>query len=188
MEIKTRKELKKIIKKERQYYLNKEGIYQLILNYLKKTPKILIWKYIKRMRKTCYYYGKRKASIIYACLYLISSRHMNKLGNKIGFESGENVFDEDLIIYHSHGTVINGCARVGKHCSLYGNNCIGNNGLYGNDCPIIGDNVRIGVGAKIIGGIKIANNITIAAGAVVVDSFEEEGITIGGVPAKKIKN
>ena len=32
-----------------------------------------------------------------------------------------------------------------------------------------------------------ADSITIAAGAVVVDSFLEEGITIGGVPARRIK-
>ena len=43
------------------------------------------------------------------------------------------------------------------------------------------------MGAKIIGGVKIASNITVAAGAVVVNSFDEEGITIGGIPARKIK-
>lgn len=45
----------------------------------------------------------------------------------------------------------------------------------------------IGVGAKVIGKVRIANNIKIAAGAVVVTSFDEEGITIGGIPARKLK-
>ena len=82
---------------------------------------------------------------------------------------------------------MNGNAKIGKNCKLHGSNCIGNKGPDSLGCPTIGDNVRIGVGAKIIGEIKIADNITVAAGAVVVDSFEEEAITIGGVPARKIK-
>ena len=64
---------------------------------------------------------------------------------------------------------------------------MGNAGPHNLACPDLGDNIRIGVGAKIIGGVKIANNVTIAAGAVVVNSFEEEGITIGGIPARRIK-
>ena len=39
---------------------------------------------------------------------------------------------------------------------------------------------------KIIGNVKIADNIKIAAGAVVVNSFMEPGITIAGIPARKI--
>ena len=63
---------------------------------------------------------------------------------------------------------------------------IGNNGK-DNDCPIIGNNVMIGAGAKVIGPVTIADNIKVAAGAVVVTSFTESGITIGGVPARKLK-
>lgn len=45
----------------------------------------------------------------------------------------------------------------------------------------------IGVGAKLIGDIVIADDIVVGAGAVVVSSFTEPGITIGGVPARRIK-
>ena len=65
-------------------------------------------------------------------------------------------------------------------------NCIGNKGPKSSPCPIIGNNVEIGVGAKIIGGVTIADDIVIGAGAVVVDSFLEKGIIIGGVPARKL--
>lgn len=70
-------------------------------------------------------------------------------------------------------------------CTLHGDNCIGNNGKT-NACPIIGNNVDIGVGAKLIGDIVIADDIVIGAGAVVVSSFTEPGITIGGIPARRI--
>ena len=54
-------------------------------------------------------------------------------------------------------------------------------------CPVIGNNVMMGAGAKVIGNVTIADNIKIGAGAVVVTSFIEPGITIGGVPARKLK-
>ena len=70
---------------------------------------------------------------------------------------------------------------------MHGNNCIGNAGPHDLRCPIIGDNVMVGVGAKIIGNVNIADGIKIAAGAVVVHSFDEPNITNAGVPAKKVK-
>ena len=66
------------------------------------------------------------------------------------------------------------------------NNCIGNNGLT-NLCPKIGNNVDVGFGAVIIGDIEIADDIKIGANAVVNKSFLEPGITIAGVPAKRVK-
>ena len=39
----------------------------------------------------------------------------------------------------------------------------------------------------ILYNVSIADNIKIAAGAVVVNSFLEPGITIGGIPARKLK-
>lgn len=91
-----------------------------------------------------------------------------------------------LTIYHNGPVVINNNSKIGSNCRLHGDNCIGNDGI--NDaCPVIGDNVEIGVGAKIIGGVKIGNNIKIGAGAVVVSDFLQDGSIIGGVPARKIK-
>lgn len=55
------------------------------------------------------------------------------------------------------------------------------------DAPTIGDNVYIGPGAKIYGGIQLGNNIAIAANSSVNKSFEENSILIAGSPARKIK-
>lgn len=43
------------------------------------------------------------------------------------------------------------------------------------------------MGAKIIGGVRIADSCKIGAGAVVVSDFLEPGSIIGGVPARKLK-
>ncbi|MCC8153176.1 MAG: hypothetical protein LIP01_02525 [Tannerellaceae bacterium] len=78
--------------------------------------------------------------------------------------------------------MINGTAKIGKYCKLHGNICIGNDGL-SMEAPIIGDNVDIGVGAKIIGNVKVANNIIIGAGSIVVKDCDKEGVW-AGVPSK----
>lgn len=51
--------------------------------------------------------------------------------------------------------------------------------------PIIGNNVRIGAGAKVLGSIRIGNNARIGANAVVLTDVPD-GATAVGVPAKII--
>jgi acetyltransferase-like isoleucine patch superfamily enzyme len=50
----------------------------------------------------------------------------------------------------------------------------------------IGNNCFIGNRAMILYGVTLADNIIVAAGSVVTKSFTENGIIIGGNPAKKI--
>ena len=52
--------------------------------------------------------------------------------------------------------------------------------------PIIGNNVYIGAGARILGPIEIGDNCLIAPNAVVIDSVKSNTI-VGGVPAKVLK-
>ena len=50
--------------------------------------------------------------------------------------------------------------------------------------PTMGDLCDIGVGASVIGGIALGNNIKIAAGAVVCRTCEKDDSILIGVPAK----
>lgn len=50
----------------------------------------------------------------------------------------------------------------------------------------IGDNCFIGARSLIMYGVELANNIIVAAGSVVCNSFYNEGVIIGGNPAKVI--
>lgn len=149
------------------------------------------WRFIKLLRKCEYYREKSNKSInpIWKGLYWISRTRKNRLGVFIGVEIPENVFDEGLIIHHNGNIVVNGSAKVGKNCQLHGDNCIGNVGKENSltDCPRIGNNVEIGVGAKVIGGITLADNLKIGANAVVTQSFYEDGITLVGIPARKLE-
>ena len=152
--------------------------YHLINHHL-----VQIARYMKLLRLEEYY--RSQNGMLNQIKELWYGHAKNTLGNRLGFYIDPGIFAEGLIIYHHGSIIVNGFARIGKNCKLHGNNCIGNNGK-SKGAPEIGDNVEIGFGATVIGDVKIANNIKIGAGAVVISSFTEEGITIGGVPAKKI--
>jgi serine O-acetyltransferase len=51
--------------------------------------------------------------------------------------------------------------------------------------PEVGDNVVLGSGCKVFGGIRIGDNVTVGANSVVVDSVEPNG-TVVGIPARRI--
>ena len=106
---------------------------------------------------------------------------------KMGFHIPLNIFDEGLSIAHYGALVVNSKAKVGKNCRIHAMVVIGaTNGEPA--APVLGDNVYIGAGAKIVGDIHIADNVAIGANAVVVKSIEEPGTTWGGVPARKISS
>ncbi len=111
---------------------------------------------------------------------------INKFLN--GCVIGRNAeFAEGLVIMHSHGVVINGGVRGGKNVVIESGVVIGaaHHGLPVK-VPLLGDNIFIGTGAKILGGIKIGNNVTIGANAVVVKDAPD-GATIVGIPGRVIK-
>lgn len=51
---------------------------------------------------------------------------------------------------------------------------------------IIGDNCFIGQRSTVLYGVELANNVIVAAGSVVCNSFDKERIIIGGNPARII--
>lgn len=171
-------ELKATLELEKRKNLGNTNLLHVLKIIVTQNPAWLRYKYVKYLRLAQYHVG--------GILGLIYTKKMNSIGNKLGFEmSGKNI-GPGLLLYHNGPIVINGNAILGKNVSFHGDNCVGNNGVT-NECPVIGDNVDIGVGAKILGGIKIANNVTIGAGSVVVSSIEEENAVVVGVPGKILK-
>lgn len=95
-----------------------------------------------------------------------------------------------LCFPHTLGSVI-GAARIGKTALIYHGVTIGANTMdYGytmDKRPLVGDNVTLGSGAKILGGITIGNNVVVGANAVVVNSIPDN-VVVGGVPARIIRH
>ncbi len=143
-----------------------------------------VWNFQKTLRKAEYYKNCKRgllSKIIFAC----TMKRYYMLSVKLGFDIPLNTFGPGLSIPH-HGTiVVNHNAKIGANCRLHV--CTNIGASAGIDkAPTIGDNCYIGPGAKIYGDISIADNTIIAANAAVGRSFEESGISIAGVPAKKI--
>lgn len=107
----------------------------------------------------------------------------NRLGSRLGFIISAGCFGEGLKLEHYGSVIVNPKSRIGRNCTIHGNCCIGSTGGYPDDSPVIGDNVDIGQFAQILGGIRIADNVRIGAGAVVVKDVLEPGVTVVGVPA-----
>jgi serine O-acetyltransferase len=74
--------------------------------------------------------------------------------------------------------------RIGTNCSIIANVTIGMRNE--NQFPAIGDNVFIGAGARVLGGITIGENAKIGANAVVISDIPPH-TSVGGVPAKVIR-
>ena len=87
-----------------------------------------------------------------------------------------------MLIQHGFSTIIT-AARIGNNAKIFQQVTIG----YNEDkLPIIGDNVEVCCGAKVIGGVTIGNNVMIGAQALVVKDVEDN-VVVGGVPAKLLK-
>lgn len=174
----NKREVKEIIKKERKSYPCLRDSVHTFYAWLCQDRDYYVFQYIKRMRMTEYHYALRDKNKLHWIGYIWWKHRKNKLGRILNLDMGEGAFGPGLYIAHTN--IIVGSAKIGSDCKLHGQNCIGSGAK-------IGDHCELWVGAKVFGPCKLANNITVAAGAVVVDSFDEEGITIGGVPARKIK-
>ncbi|MCH9651617.1 MAG: serine O-acetyltransferase [Deltaproteobacteria bacterium] len=80
-----------------------------------------------------------------------------------------------LLISHGVGLVIGGHARIGAGALLLHQVTIGSPS-HGRveEMPTIGDNVFIGAGAKIIGGIQVGNDVVIGVNCVVTEDIPSD--------------
>ena len=87
--------------------------------------------------------------------------------------------------YGGMGIVIHRDAKIGRHCLISHQVTVGGrSGL--KDLPVIGDYVRIGAGAKILGNVTIGDFAIIGANAVVVKDVAR-GAVVAGIPAREIR-
>lgn len=87
-----------------------------------------------------------------------------------------------LFIQHGFATMI-AAKSIGENCWINQQVTIG---YTGKGCPVIGSNVMITCGAKVLGGISVGDGAVIGANAVVVKDVEA-GAVMGGVPATVIR-
>jgi serine O-acetyltransferase len=92
-----------------------------------------------------------------------------------------------LIIDHGMGVVIGETAEVGDDVYLYhGVTLGGTSSQRGKRHPTLGNDVIVGAGAKILGGILIGDGARVGANAVVVQPVAA-GVTVVGIPARPVE-
>jgi serine O-acetyltransferase len=103
------------------------------------------------------------------------SRFLTGIEIHPGAKLGEGVF-----IDHGMGVVIGETAEVGDYVTIYQGVTLGGTSLQKvKRHPTIGNHVVIGVGAKVIGNIKIGDNTRIGAGSVVVKAAPPNATVVG---------
>ncbi len=109
----------------------------------------------------------------YTYKYGISIPYSTKIGS--GFYIG-----------HFGGIVVSGKSVIGKNCNISPGVTVGQaNRGKNKGYPTIGDNVYIGPGAKIVGKVKIGNNVAIGANCVVTRDVPDNAVVVG-VPGEVI--
>jgi len=92
-------------------------------------------------------------------------------------------FGPGFVLIHSLGVVINGAVRGGSNVKIEHQVTIG---AEQRKSPMIGNDVFIGAGAKIIGSVAIGDGARIGANAVVVHEVPPH-TTVVGIPAKVVR-
>lgn len=93
-----------------------------------------------------------------------------------------------LYICHVGLIVINRRVIIGKNCNLSHEVTVGQKSRGKNEgTPVVGDNVYIGPGAKIIGGVTVGDNVAVGANCVVTRDVPQ-GSVVAGIPGKVISD
>ena len=97
------------------------------------------------------------------------------------------IIGKGFFIDHGMGVVIGETAEIGDYVTLFQGVTLGGTGKErGKRHPTLGNHVVVGAGAKILGGIRVGDNVKVGANSVVLKSVPANS-TVIGVPARVIK-
>lgn len=146
-----------------------------------------IWIYQRLLRRIEYLSTGGRRWWRMPC-YLWTKWRFKRWSLLLGFSISPHSIGKGLELGHYGDIVINGLARLGEGVTIAGAGVLVGENLKEPGAPVIGDRCYLGPGCKILGPIKIAEGVTIAANAVVVEDVTEPYTTVGGIPARKISD
>lgn len=176
--IRTRKELREYLAADMASYRRNCGIKGL-LRHLTDSPisdQWFIWKYIKTMRYAEFYINKYKSYRTPFALYYL--HRLRKYGRITGFQIHPNTCGKGLTIWHYGTIIINANARIGERCVLRPDILIGHK-TPGSPAPVIGNDVEINSGVRIIGSVNIGDDVIIGVNTVVNKNIPSHSIVVG---------
>lgn len=130
----------------------------------------------------------RVGHFLYRRRYFTLARLVSHLGRfltGIEIHPGARI-GRGLFIDHGLGVVIGETAELGENVTIYQGVTLGGTGKEkGKRHPTLGNNVVVGVGAKVLGSITVGDGSKIGAGAVVVRTVPPN-CTVVGIPGKVV--
>lgn len=163
------------------YRLTDNIAWPSLLRYVLKDD---VYKYNFWMR-TCSFTRSNK-TLKYS-VYPIARFFLNRLTFKLGISISPNTkIGSGFYIGHFGGIVVNEQSIIGENCNISQGVTLGQVNRGGSKgFPMLGNNVYIGPGAKIIGSIKIGDNVAIGANCVVTKDIPDNSVVVG-IPGKII--
>ena len=178
--IKTRNDLRLYLSEDKKrYQINFSFIHPFIYS-----ETYYVYRYLKNLRYLEYYLNN-KNNLFFRFLYFFCLLQHRKLSLKSGMTIAPNTLGRGCLIMHPGFRRIGPSSKVGNNCTILPNVLLGKK--HPGECTIeIGDDCYIAANVTILGPVKIGNNVTIGAGAVVLSDVPDNAV-VGGVPAKIIK-
>lgn len=140
------------------------------------------FKYTTVMRLCGYLKGRGWGRVtLYPPLKLLLLRYRYKYGIAIPEYTRVGA---GLFINRFGNIMINGDAVIGANCNITHGSMLGqlNRGPRAG-CPVLGDEVFLAAGCKVIGNIRLGSRAAVGANAVVTKDVPDDGV-VGGIPAK----
>lgn len=103
--------------------------------------------------------------------------------SRIAYKNGSSIpdaarIDGHLVMPHGMtGVFVSQGAVIGKNCTVFQQVTIGSNTVAGSKtfgAPTLGDDVYVGAGAKIIGGVHVGSRVRIGANCVVTQDVPDD--------------
>jgi len=111
---------------------------------------------------------------------------ISRLFTQIEIHPGARI-GKRFFIDHGSGVVIGETTEIGDNVLLYQGVTLGGTGNEtGKRHPTLGNHVVVGTGAKVLGNIRIGDNVKIGAGSVVVHPVPDNS-TVVGVPGRVVR-
>lgn len=144
-----------------------------------------IYHYIRHLRFIEYYKNQKG---IYKVYYLYHFLRYKRLGAKLRMAIYPNTLGPGIRIFHVGSYLhIGPNVRIGKNCTIVSGLVFGNKTEKPSiDNVSVGDDCYFGINVTILGCIKIGNNVSVGAHAVVTHDIPSNSTAVG-IPAKIIK-
>jgi serine O-acetyltransferase len=135
--------------------------------------------------RTCLY-AKSNLILKYS-IYPFARFFLGRFKYKLGISIPPNTkIGSGFYIGHFGGIVVHEKSVIGKNCNISQGVTLGQaNRGKNKGYPILGNNIYIGPGSKIVGAVKIGNNVAIGANCVVTRDIPDNSV-VCGIPGKVI--